>query len=283
MEKRVIWVNNMNKLFVEMKELINKQNDDEFEFFIANHQELLKEDPILFISNHVSYYAIKENVNKVLEVISFYQNAPYISMTVEDLLKELRQNVERLNAPRKTITIEELKTNLLSKNEEKIASCFDYLSKVNIRIYLDIVKEFLLQDVSYKYKTLALFILIEQKVDEDLKVLKDGLVYTLNPNMLELPFDTYEYQESKRLIEVLNEDPQVKDYAIEIMNTCQIKEFPDSFLTLDNVDFMKDIFIHMAKTYLCLQSSLIELSRRHEISISKCEEIISELNQIISK
>ena len=40
MEKRVIWVNNMNKLFVEMKELINKQNDDEFEFFIANHQEL---------------------------------------------------------------------------------------------------------------------------------------------------------------------------------------------------------------------------------------------------
>ena len=273
----------MNDLFLQMKELINKQNDEEFEFFVSNNQELLKIDPVLFISNHVTYYAIQENVNKVLEVISYYQNAPYISMTVEDLLKELKQNVEKLNAPKKTITIDELKRNLLSKNEEKIASCFDYLSKVNIRMYLDVVKEFLLQDVSYKYKTLALFILIEQKIDQDVKVLKDGLVYTLNPNMLDLPFDTYEYQECKRIIDELNEDPQVKDYAIEIMNTCQIKEFPDSFLTLDNVEFMKAIFIHMAKSYLYLQSSLIELSRQYEISISKCEEIISELNRIIGK
>ena len=121
MKKREIWVNNMNKLFVEMKELINKQNDDEFEFFISNHQELLKEDPILFISNHVSYYAIKEDVNKVLEVISFYQNAPYISMTVEDLLKELKQNeIDKAEALKMDEIINTLPSNITLDDEQEV-------------------------------------------------------------------------------------------------------------------------------------------------------------------
>jgi hypothetical protein len=274
----------MNKLFEEMKALINKQNDEEFEFFVSNHQELLKVDPVLFISNHVSYYAIKEDVSKVLEVIAYYKNAPYISMTVEDLLNELKENVERLAQPKKTLTKEEIRSALLSKNEEKVASCFEYLSKVNIRLYMDDVQEFLLSDMSYKYKTLAIFILIEQKVENEIKLSKNGLIYTLVPNMLDLPFDTYEYQECLRL---LNEDeyldPQVKDYAVEIMNTCQIKEFPDSFISIDNVELMKDIFIHMAKSYLYIESNLESVAKKHSLSIEKCNGIINELNAVIIK
>lgn len=271
----------MKELFDEMKKLIVKQNDEDFEFFVQNHQELLKLDPVLFISNHVSYYAYKEDVNKVLEVINFYKNAPYISMTVEDLLNELKENVEKLKNPHKNLTNDEVRKMLLSKNEEKIASCFDYLSKVNIRLFLNDIQEFLLQNIPYKFKTLALFILIEQKVDQEFKLEKKGLVYTLNPNLLDLPFDTYEYQEAKRLLDEQDLDPQVKEYAIEIMNTCQIKEFPDSYLTLDNVELMKDIFILMAKKYLFIDYSLNDIVNAHFINEDKVEELINELNQIL--
>ena len=273
----------MNKLFDEMKELIIKQNDEEFEFFIQNHQELLKEDPVLFISNHVSYYAVSERVNKVLEVINYYKNAPYISMTVEDLLNELKEKVEGLQKSQKSISKEEIITSLLSKNEEKIAFALDALSKLNIRTFVKEIQEFLLQEIPYKYKTLALFILIEQKYEDDIKVLKNGLIYTLSPNLLDLPFETYEYQETKRLIEEEDVDPQVKEYALEIMNVCQIKEFPDSFITLDTKDLMKDIFIEMAKEYLMLDHSLIQVSKKHQISIEKCQEIVNELNQIVKE
>ena len=44
----------MNENFKIMQEIMEKGNDEEFEFFISTHQDLLKEDPVLFISNHVS-------------------------------------------------------------------------------------------------------------------------------------------------------------------------------------------------------------------------------------
>ena len=271
----------MNQLFDEMKKLILKQNDEEFEFFVNNHMELLKEDPVLFISNHVSYYAYQENVKKVLEVIERYKNMPYISMTVEDLLNELKENVEKLNQQPKTYSKEEISSGLKSKNEEKMIASLEYLSKLNIRSYFNEIKDFLLSEVPHKYKVLALYILIEQKYQNEVKFLKDGLTYTLNPSMLELPLETYEYQECVRQIQEEDIDPQVKEYAIEILNTIQIKEFPDSYLTLDNASLMKEIFIVMSKKYLMQDFDLNDIVSSYHISMAIIEELINELTQIV--
>lgn len=271
----------MNKLFEQMNHLLQKQNDEEFEFFVSNHQELLKEDPVLFISNHVSYYAYKEDINKVLEVINYYKNQPYISMTVEDLLNELKEEVEKLKISPKSMSKADIIKNLKSNNEERIASSLDALSKLNIRSYIHEVEEFLLSGIKYKYKTLALFILIEQKYEKDIKLMKNGLIYTINPSYLELPFETYEYQECKRLLEEEDIDPQIKNNAIEIMNICQIKEFPDSYLTLDNCLLMKDIFIALAKKYLLINDEIDSLVSKHKISKAKIEELMTELSKIV--
>lgn len=273
----------MHEDFKKMEEIMAKGNDEEFEFFISTHQDLLKKDPVLFISNHVSYYASSERVDKVLEVINYYKNAPYISITVEDLLNELKTEVEKLAKPSKSITKESVVKDLLSKNEEKISYAINVLSNSNIRSYQKEIQEFLLQDIPYKYKTLILFILIEQKYEKEVKVLKNGLVYTLSPTLLELPFETYEYQEEKRMIEEENIDPQVKKTAIEILNICQIKEFPDSYVSMDSLDLMKDIFIHLANTYLLNETSLDVVSSKHQISKEKCQEIVNELAKIVSE
>lgn len=273
----------MNENFKIMQEIMEKGNDEEFEFFISTHQDLLKEDPVLFISNHVSYYASSERVDKVLEVINYYKNAPYISMTVEDLLNELKTEVERLAKPSKSITKESVIKDLLSKNEEKISYAINVLSNSNIRSYQKEIQEFLLQDIPYKYKTLILFILIEQKYEKEVKVSKNGLIYTLAPTLLELPFDTYDYQEEVRLIEEENIDPQVKKTAIEILNICQIKEFPDSYISLDSLELMKDVFIFLANSYLLNEVSLDAVCLKHQITKEKCQEIVNELNKIINE
>lgn len=274
----------MNELFSKMDELMKKQDDNEFEFFIQNNQALLKEDPVLFISKHVSYYAYQERVDKVLEVINYYKNAPYISMTVEDMLNELKENVEKLTKKHtRAYTKEEIEINLLSKKENLIASSLEYLSKVNIRMYIKPISKFLLEDIPYKFKTLALFILIEQHYENDIKVSKNGLIYTLNPSLLELPFDTYEYEECKRLIEVEDLDPQVKEYAVEILNISQIKEFPDSYLTMDNLKFMKDIFIYLANKMLSIESDIHTICEKHQISYDYCVELCEELTKIVSE
>ena len=89
------------KLFNEMAELVNLQNEEEFLFFIDKNSDLLKVDPILFIGNHIAFYAEQENVNKAIEVVNHYKNSPYISMEVEDFLNEMLEELTSLNISNK--------------------------------------------------------------------------------------------------------------------------------------------------------------------------------------
>ena len=143
----------MNKidqeLFEEMRKLINEQNEDDFVFFVSKNEYLLKVDPILFIGNHVSFYAEREDISKALEVVSYYKNAPYISMEVEDFLNELKLELTKLNENKvKEYNFDKIRKMLFSKNEEALASALSYLSKQNIRYYIPLIKEFLLSEVA---------------------------------------------------------------------------------------------------------------------------------------
>ena len=285
----------LSPLLLEMEELVNKQDEEEFLFFINNYQdELLKEDPVSFISFHVDFYALKDDINKTLEVVNYYKNAPYISMEVEDMLNELKNKLERYrdsqNKGQKTKSNDELEKELFSNNENAIASALTYLSKQNIRMYIPLLKKFLISsDVVYKYKTLVLFMLVEQKIDEEIDVYKDGLIYTITPSLLELPFDTYEYQLCKEEIEKTSDDNSIKNIAVELLNTAQIKEYPSSFVDMDNIQLMKDIFIQMAISYLDPTKKDIDekvirsISTKHAITSESVKEIIQELNEAIIK
>ena len=285
----------LSPLLLEMEELVNKQDEEEFLFFINNYQdELLKEDPVSFISFHVDFYALKDDINKTLEVVNYYKNAPYISMEVEDMLNELKNKLERYrdsqNKGQKTKSNDELEKELFSNNENAIASSLTYLSNQNIRMYIPLLKKFLISsNVVYKYKTLVLFMLVEQKIDEEIDVDKDGLIYTITPSLLELPFDTYEYQLCKEEIEKTSDDNSIKNIAVELLNTVQIKEYPSSFVDMDNIQLMKDIFIQMAISYLDPTKKDIDekvirsISTKHAITSESVKEIIQELNEAIIK
>lgn len=283
----------LSPLLLEMEELVNKQDEEEFLFFINNYQdELLKEDPVSFISFHVDFYALKDDITKTLEVVNYYKNAPYISMEVEDMLNELKNKLERYrdsqNKGQKSKSNDELEKELFSNNENAIASALTYLSKQNIRMYIPLLKKILISsDVVYKYKTLVLFMLVEQKIDEEIDVYKDGLIYTITPSLLELPFDTYEYQLCKEEIEKTSFDNSIKNIAVELLNTVQIKEYPSSFVEMDNINLMKDIFIQMAISYLDPTKKDIDekvirsISTKHAITSESVKEIIKELNEAI--
>ena len=158
------------------------------------------------------------------------------------------------------------------------------------KISNNLLKKFLISsDVVYKYKTLVLFILVEQKIDEEIDVYKDGLIYTITPSLLELPFDTYEYQLCKEEIEKTSFDNSIKNIAVELLNTVQIKEYPSSFVDMDNIQLMKDIFIQMAISYLDPTKKDIDekvirsISTKHAITSESVKEIIQELNEAIIK
>ena len=277
----------MNKidqeLFEEMRKLINEQNEDDFVFFVSKNEYLLKVDPILFIGNHVSFYAEREDVSKALEVVSYYKNAPYISMEVEDFLNELKLELTKLNENKvKEYNFDKIRKMLFSKNEEALASALGYLSKQNIRYYIPLIKEFLLSEVAYKYKTLALFILVEQKVDEQIKVNKNGRIFTYNPSFLTLPFDSIEYKNCKKTIEFLSQNkPFIGELAIELLNTIQIKEYPASLIEEYDYVIIAEILLDMASIAMNEKSRIEEVVKKYNLNLEELEFKIKEINRII--
>ena len=97
-----------------------------------------------------------------------------------------------------------------------------------------------------------------------------------------LPFDQFDYLDTKAEIEKRNENTDVIENAIEILNTVQIKNFPDTVLDIDEIELMADIFILISKSYLGETVSIQEIADKYEIQADKVEEIISQINEIFN-
>lgn len=271
------------KFFNEMSELVNLQNEEEFLFFIDKNSYLLKVDPILFIGNHIAFYAEQENVNKAIEVVNHYKNSPYISMEVEDFLNEMLEELTSLNiSNKKDYDEKQIRRMLFSSNEEARASALHFLSRQNIRNYIPLIQDYLLLDIPYKYKTLALFILIDQNVSIDIKVSKNGRIYTYKPSSLTLPFEDDAYLNCRKVIEKnINSRPDISKLAIELLNTIQIKMFPDSLIEED-YELIGDILLDIARICMKEETQIDNIVMKHQVTdLDELDYKVKEINRII--
>ena len=271
------------KRFSQMNTIISSGNEDELKFFIDNNQDLLKVDPILFISNHVMFYALKEQPSNVLSVIEHYKNAPYISMEVEDFLNELKEKMlKAYETKEKKFDESKLRPYLLSKTEGKIIRALNYLSTVNIRMHLDLVREFLLkEDISYKYKTLALFMLVEQKVDSVFEIYKDDGKFSINPINLKLPFDNDLYIDAKNYLKKVC-PPSYYDETLEIFNSIHIRTYPDSILEEYNPNLVVDVCVDITRGLYQEDPHTQEIKKRYNIDEMDLYDIESRIQDILT-
>jgi hypothetical protein len=271
------------KRFSQMNTIISSGNEDELKFFIDNNQDLLKVDPILFISNHVMFYALKEQPSNVLSVIEHYKNAPYISMEVEEFLNELKEKMlKAYETKEKKFDESKLRPYLLSKTEGKIIRALNYLSTVNIRMHLDLVREFLLkEDISYKYKTLALFMLVEQKVDSVFEIYKDDGKFSINPINLKLPFDNDLYIDAKNYLKKVC-PPSYYDETLEIFNSIHIRTYPDSILEEYNSNLVVDVCVDITRGLYQEDPHTQEIKQRYNIDEMDLYDIESRIQDILT-
>ena len=268
------------KLFEQMDLLSSGSDEEGLLFFIDMHKELLKENPIRFIGNHISFYANKEDVIRSLQVVELYKSAPYISMEVEEFLNEMKEELLKINSHKKVeYSLEEIEKFLFSNDENKIVNALHLLSKKNIRNCLNLIKRFLTSNQLSKYKSLALFILVEQSVNEEIELLKDGKSYSINPSKLHLPFEDSKYQKVISVLERKNENAEIVENAKEILNTIQIKMYPKSMFTDFKEEAYADILIEVSKKFMGLDYSISTIASSCKIDIYR---ISSEIERIIN-
>ncbi len=220
------------ELFQKMQNLVFNLDtkEEEFNFFVLqNEEELIKEDPILFIGLKVDFYLQREEIEKGLGVVLNYKNGKYISMEVEDFLNELKEEIIKDSSHKSSkLSDEELNEYLLSNNDQKIVNAIRDLSNKNIRKYISLVEKFLCENQNEKMHRLMLILLVEQQVNKEFVFKLNNVERKINPSLLKLPFETNEYNLLSTYISSLNKDPSIINRKKEIYSYILVQAYPDN-------------------------------------------------------
>ncbi len=208
----------------------NVQNEEEFNFLIDNYKdELLKKNPIETIAVNVDFYLQNDRVVEALNVLDKYQKMPYISMEVEDFMKDLKTEILKVSKKNnhERISKNDIQIKLNSKNLNDNIYILRYLSKQNIREYIDIIECFFNKSKNEQINRLLLIILCEQQINKEFIIYLGGIKKKYNPSNLILPFDDIKYKKMCNYINVNEKNPDSQTRKKEIFSLIVTNSFPD--------------------------------------------------------
>lgn len=273
-------------LFQAFDIVINLQNTSLLEsFFESYRSHLYKLDPILFIGKHISYYLVSDDPKTALDVLRKYQDAPFISLDVEDFMKELEEEIKKnyFLSSKKEYEFEQVQKDFYSFNEDRIIRAIKFLNECNIRKYISFIKELLLSELEYRFKILILFILIEQKVDYYFEVIDDDKEqFEFNPQNEKLPFQKNKYLEGIKYLDNLNESPSVIDTAKEMLNITEVRMFPKSILDDNDIYAVCEVLVYIAKKSLHEKCSVEKVSFDSHLTLDEINNIATIINQYLN-
>lgn len=146
---------------------------------------------------------------------------PYIPSDSEPILVDLfNQCRSQLNAskPAKTMNLEDVESLLQGSVDEQFAAV-ELLRGSNIRKYLDVVSSYLKDSPHYFVACLLIEVMIEQQIQEELLMNKDGLDVRFTPCYVEMPMDSDGVSEAVQIIRDYFEDdnPTFVQMCIEVL------------------------------------------------------------------
>ena len=186
--------------------------------------------------------------------LKHYENLPYVSQEVEEFMREMKERIEDESRPKnhKIFELDEI-FDILEKDtdQSKISQVLFSLKNYNINIYIDSLKLFMLRDdVNPNFRTYALILLIDEKIDENVMFKTRGKTIIVNPAKLEPPFVSNHFSEvCEKIIKDCENDVSLSETALHLFNCYIIDTYPDNIYQF-SIDKLAIAFTIIARQYL---------------------------------
>ncbi|MCH5172067.1 MAG: hypothetical protein J1F31_04515 [Erysipelotrichales bacterium] len=222
---------------------------------IENNREiLLKDDPKKLMFLNIDLYLLNNDFVKALTTFSYFEELPYISIEVEELLPSLKQYIyKKMNDKSSKISDSEIIKNI--KNYDKkdlfLKSVYE-IQKRDIKPFLSYLKNALISDkIDDTIKSLILILLVEKHVDDEVKIIKDNKEYIVTPHYLD-PILTMDEIEKIVYGNINDKDVSILNLMSQLIAEYALKIYPDTifedgeeeyilaFYMLANEMFQKD-------------------------------------------
>ena len=144
---------------------------------------------------------------------------PYIPTEAEEELKSLEKELRLEMAQSRSFDLNKLDKWLLEGNDEQQLGAVNALCGMNLRNHLDLISEYFSKERYPNAVCLLIDALIEQDINEEVHILKDGLEIEFVPRYVERPFECDGFVEGNELLKEWfgNDNPSLYQLCAETL------------------------------------------------------------------
>lgn len=271
------------KLFYRISALLGVGKYEDALKTIEDNQQILQSDLYSLIHIHISMLNILGRFDQAREVAKYYQNLPYESQQVEELLAKLPEIInleEKKTYQTKHLDEDQLIAKLLSKEVTDVLMAIDSLRDRDIRAYLPTVQKILLNHPKQAIRSFALMLLVDKNVNVQMIFNHLDNQIKVVPSQLKPPFIGENFNNFTRRIAMEFKNPSLSENAIQILSSYIIYVYPDEPV-FDDILFQA--LLEISKKYLKVDD-LDDLETRcfnNDLDVNKAKEKLAEIEASI--
>ena len=256
--------------------IITGKTDEALDEIEKNQSIIEKQYQKRLMKIHFELLLSKGLFDEARFALKHYEDLPYLSQEVEELLREMKDRIEEESHPKShhSFNIEDIYDVLEKETDSaKISQVLFNLKNYNLNIYIDSLKIFMKrEDVNPNFRTYALILLIDEKYDEEVGFLSRLGLISVVPTKLNPPFMSNSFNETCRLItDKCNHDVSMIETALHLFNCYIIDTYPEDIYSVGE-EMLSSAFIRIAESYL---------NKVHSSNDEKVADLASEIQKII--
>ena len=269
-------------LFYRIASFVAVGQVDEALNVIVTKREILQSQLNLLIKFHIETLCLKGKFDEAYDALKFYENLPYESQEVEEILREMPKyirNAEKENFKSHQVDEDELKKRLTSDNEDEVLGALDEIKNLPIH---DFLPEILTLIRSYPRKTIrsfGLLLLLKSNYSQEVEFLEFDKIIKVNPSLLPEPFEVPGFKDINAVSNAfLKEyrDPTVMQNALQTLASYLLYVYPNK------IDLSKNevivIFGYIAKRLLQIDTSdLKDVCELKKLDYQKVAQTIGDI------
>ncbi len=274
-----------NDLFYRISAFIFLGKYEDALYVIQDHQEILESNLPALINAHINLLCVLGRFEQAYTVLDYYNNLPYQSQVVEEILRKMPKVIEAEEKKQTTYKFysdEEIEQMLRSDKFEDVLLALDTIKNRDILSFLPILKELLVSDSKEVIKSYILMMLVKKEVDRDLVIIKKGKEIKVNPKHLIPPFIGEIFDGVLKGFDKEFKDSTLSQIATQLFSQYTIYIYPEEYPY--SVKEYLAAFYLLAKDYASsMNSDLSSLSFINELDLEKINQIKEEIDKMLEE
>ncbi len=274
-----------NDLFYRISAFIFLGKYEDALYVIQDHQEILESNLPALINAHINLLCVLGRFEQAYTVLDYYNNLPYQSQVVEEILRKMPKIIETEEKKQTTYKFysdEEIEQMLRSDKFEDVLLALDTIKNRDILSFLPILKELLVSNSKEVIKSYILMMLVKKEVDRDLVIVKKGKEIKVNPKHLIPPFIGEIFDGVVKGFDKEFKDSTLSQIATQLFSQYTIYIYPEEY-PYSIKEYLAAFYL-LAKDYASsMNSDLSSLSFINELDLEKINKIKEEIDKMLEE